>query len=61
MNIVFGALVFTTALMFALMAICFILLHQNNKIETENEELKRKLDVVHTELRSILNTHSNII
>lgn len=52
MNIVYAALVFTTVFMFALIAICFLVLRENSKIEKENLDLKEKLAAYEQERRA---------
>lgn len=52
MDIVYIALIFTTVILFGLMAICFIVFRENYKIEKENAELKEKLEVLNQERRA---------
>ncbi len=51
MDMVCIALIFTTVILFGLMAVCFLILRENDRVEKENAELKEKLETWEQERR----------
>ena len=58
MNMVFGSLIFSAILVILFGASCICVICINQKVEAENIELKKKLEIIQRELNLILNDYN---